>query len=1133
MFGGGSGTTGGFGSNTTSTPAFGSSGTTGFGTGTTQQVNGTGNVQFDPTREKEGTTTSVFYSITMQQPYQNQSFEELRLADYAAGRKFGNQNGQAGAFGQSTGFGNFGSNTQSTGFGGNTANTGTGLFGSTTNNTSTGFGQQSNTGFGGGNTTGSNLFGANKPASTGLFGSSTSTAAQSNTLFGTSGSGFGSGTNTGGFGSTNTSTGGGLFGNQQQQQNKPAFGGFGSTGNTGGGLFGQTSGSTGGFGQTATSSGGGGLFGGGSTSFGGQTNNNTSGTSFGGFGQQNQQNQGQTGGGLFGSSFGQNNQQQNKPSLFGAQPSNTGNNLFGGNTQQQSGGLFGNSTNQQQQSGGLFGKPQTGGTNLFGSTQPAANAGGSLFGGLGQQNQQNQGGLFGNNNQQQQQKPSLFGLGTNSNTTNTGGGLFGLGQSTNSNTLGSSSLFGNQQNQQPAGNSLFGGSLGQSQQSQQPQQLNASLLNNPYGNDQLFANLSTPTQSPGPVATPLSGSKKTRKPAILPQHVMNPTASTRLLTPQKRSAGFGFSYSTYGTPGSAMGTPTGISGLLNSGSMSRSLGKSFSSTNLRHVYNAEDSNLLPGIFAPGRSPYASRNMKRLSVNRNLDTRRDLFGSPSSDSVTPKTVRVLEPASTNGAAPNGILNGTTGALVRTEEDSPTPPADPAPQANGASRPEMEQTNGSALVTVPEDGHPPVRSQDEIAREHARKTQTDQKPGDYWCSPSKNDLKKMSPQQLKSVHSFIIGREGVGQIEFGDVDLTNIPLDKLFGDIVVLETRRATVYGPDCTVQKPPPPKGLNVPSTISLENSWPRKNAGKIQVMQKAGYHFDKHIERLKRVNGTDFKAYDTDTGIWKFTVPHYTTYELDYSDEDENMDDTMSGALPPTEDAPASASSANIFAAGSTPNAGSMASPDESSPDDTFHFVRGKPRNNVPGNFDDEDVMYEDDEMDDYEPSNDNTQQSFLGDRSVGSSFEDGQDNAMTVDVDELAPDSQLDMAGSFPAPVQTTELETVEESPLKPKSILKTSHFGINNLGTPAKTKLILESNWTEQLQRTASPRKQNRQALRETQGTIMKSQDEKYPQSKPVGGSKGFATSLDLMNSIFGRNEEKTSFGKKQTADGKGFEV
>lgn len=170
---------------------------------------------------------------------------------------------------------------------------------------------------------------------------------------------------------------------------------------------------------------------------------------------------GQTGGGLFGSTLGANNTQNQS----------TGGGLFGATGQnnqsqpQQTGGLFGQSTqqNQPQQSGGLFGnlnRPQqqtqsTGG--LFG--QSAQQTGG-LFGGLGQNSQQNQ-----QQQQPQQQASSLFGgLGQSTQQNQqqgTSGGLFsGLGQSQNQ--AQRPGIFSQSTQPQPQlGQSQLGGSMWQ------------------------------------------------------------------------------------------------------------------------------------------------------------------------------------------------------------------------------------------------------------------------------------------------------------------------------------------------------------------------------------------------------------------------------------------------------------------------------------------------------------------------------------------------------------------------------------------------------------------------------------------------------------------------------------------------
>ncbi|WVQ98527.1 hypothetical protein IAU59_005653 [Kwoniella sp. CBS 9459] len=316
----GTSTFGGFGQ---AKPAFGATGSTGFGTTGT----GTGTGTFGQTGATGSTSFGGFG-----QPQQNQQQQP------ASGGLFGG--------------GSFGSTTQQP-----QQNTGTGLFGQT--------GQQQQPAAGG--------FGAPKPAG-GLFGSTTAPASTGTSTFG----GFGQPAtsqpaSTGLFGQSNpqASTGTGLFGQSQPQQNsqQPASTGlFGSTG-TSGGLFGAkpatSAPSTGLFGQTQpaqqSTQTGTGLFG------------NTGSTGTGLFGN--------TGNGL-----GQQNQQQNnslaKPAGTGLFGGGTG--LFGSTNQPQqqqqagsTGGLFGNLGQSQPASTGLFGS-----TN---NQQPQqSNLGSSLFSGLGQ-----------------------------------------------------------------------------------------------------------------------------------------------------------------------------------------------------------------------------------------------------------------------------------------------------------------------------------------------------------------------------------------------------------------------------------------------------------------------------------------------------------------------------------------------------------------------------------------------------------------------------------------------------------------------------------------------------------------------------------------------------------------------------
>ncbi|OTB03615.1 hypothetical protein M426DRAFT_173658 [Hypoxylon sp. CI-4A] len=1127
------GTTGGglFGSsattNTTSTPSFGGA----FGGATNTPAStalgpvsgdppGTANVtSFSPFVEKENnsTATNSYQSILFQEPYKKWSAEELRLADYVAGRRFGGASG-TGTFGVGSGFG-FGANNNnnsqtSNAFGSTNTNTNTGSGGLFGSSSSTGAFGQNNASSGFGSTTPSTggMFGS-KPATTGgMFGNATtSQPAQSTGLFGSgnTGTSFGNTGNTSaGFGSNTTNTGGSLFGNANNQQktgtgfsfgntnatnNNPTAGGFGS--NTTGGLFGSSS-------NTNQNTGGsGGLF--------GSTNQQNTGTGFGsgtgGFGAQNQQSQ--TGTPLFG-----NQQKPAGTSMFGGGTNTpgTGGSLFGASNNNTGG--FGQST--PNQSGGLFGsKPATGaGAGMFGASGAAqnSNTGTGMFGGLGQNNQtqnqpQQQGtGLFSSLNQNQQ-KPALF-----NSTQSTGTGLFG----NQNNQPQSSSLFGSSVAQQQPQNNTMGSSLfGASQASQAAPSLTASI-NDPSAYGSLFANLgNNESNDPGPLATPNS-KRQSRRPSILPYYKLNPASASRFVTPQKR--GFGFSYSTYGTPNSpssAASTPGAMSQSLLGGSLSRSVGsslaKSVSTSNLRRNFNVEDSLLAPGAFSAssGSRLYGGSSVKKLVINKDL--RSDLFATPTKDKSLPETpnssrkltkrvsfdtsnVEAIEDVETA----NGSVNSTPSAeqlgYIRPKGTN---------GVNGSksnAAPEMEQVKGNELAVVHEE---------EIASPQGRTSTADYgsgEPGDYWMTPSKEEIQEMNRVQRQKVFNFTVGRDNVGWVRFKvPVDLTSIDLDNIFHNIVILEPRSATVY-PN-SAKKPPVGKGLNVPSTINLENSWPRASR------KGKPISITKHVERLKRIPDTKLENYNAETGEWTFSVEHFTTYGLDDSDEEED-----GGAqTKPSSGPPAYTSNRDITPSSSASN-GEVAS-DE---DDDVPVARHAHHTALPGAFDPDDSYDDEVEM----AVATRSQPSFLAKRSVGSTS-----NALVLmDQEEMddeyavseAPEDASASLGHHLAAEQDdnsfdgSQFGAVQETPA---GIMRARMRAIKGSSTPMKVQVSSGDDWMDMLSKTISPQKRDRALLKtineaDNYKALNESTREASPTKKRiVPDGRGFATSIDLMNSLF----------------------
>ncbi|KAI9887281.1 MAG: hypothetical protein M1823_000875 [Watsoniomyces obsoletus] len=1229
IFGGGGAA---FGGNNTSqaTPAFGGASTGNALGGSNPLIEGTGGTPFQAFTDKEqgSTQTNHFQSITFQAPYQNTSFEELRLADYLQGRRFGNTNQTGSGFGTAGGafgggFGNTGNNT-SGGFGG--TNTATGIFGQNQTNNTAPFGTSTQGTTGGfGSTAGATggIFGA-KPAGNNPFGGTATSAQPTAGIFGTSGN------NPGGFGNTGATPFGQAAGTNPQQTGGFGLGGAGTTGSGGfgtgfgtsnaGSAFGApTAGTTGGFGMGQQPQGATAGFG----QLGGNANANQTAQATSLFGQsQNKP------GGIFGGAA---NTGATGPGLFSAAGNQTGQtaSAFGGNMGNQATGLFGNKplgqTGATQATGSsLFGAlgntgintnnagigGNTGGSGLFPSLGGNNNAqnqpnqgGGGLFASL---NQPKPGGLFGptplnNNTSNQQGASSLFGgstlLGSNNNNNNNnsqpalGGGLFGPSGQTQP-----------QQQQQLGGfgSSLFGNSVINQSQNQQPPSLSTSINDiDPFGSFQLFNGLNpTNLAQTGPLATPLSSSQKLKKSTILPHYKMNPSASTRLTTPQRR--GYGFSYTTFGTPGSfssTASTPAGTGGSYFGGSFGRTLGKSLSMNNLHRNYSNDESVLSPGAFSASANRQAGGNLKRLVINRSL--RPDLFSPPSSASTVgalPAPNGSARGAAASAAVPNGppkkkvtfdspIVNGTDrdhhhssssnifseaqqeDSVLSTEEQGfpqlsttpPTPANRESTQATTNGTSEGTQVRGNELAVVPEDETPSPEQQQSSSSNGLTKPKNsngDPEEGEYWMRPSKEQLQKMSREQLKRVTNFEVGRHGCGFVAFrAPVDLTTIDLDHIFGHIVQIQTRSLTVY-PDKT---PEMGKGLNVPARITLESSWPRGKNGRGTVRDTSGPRVEKHINRLQRIEDTRFESYNPRTGVWIFTVDHFTTYAMDYDDDDDepqtksipNGDDDQTkstGNGPPKtpiatnknynnkqQSTQSQQSSANVQ------DVSMMDVEEQSSPsglEDTFEFHGSK---QLPGAFTDP----EDDEdeemkgMSRVEMVHQSDKVSFFGNRSMGSASEGGVEDSANWSDHDAAPLNESvvmmdqEMAGSYPDLDQTVE---------RYHDSLQGDSFGNNRIelgrddDMPTESPLYLDGDWTQHLQRTISPRKQNRSALRDMQMmALMNDHDETTPPSSTKEKSSGrdFNTSIDLMRSLFGQYPSGGNKMAKKNYHGRGQEI
>lgn len=814
-----------------------------------------------------------------------------------------------------------------------------------------GFGANSNqqqsqtaTGFGAGTTgtTGGFSFGQ-KPATGGLFGATTSQPGQT----------AGATSTFGGFGANNSAA----------TQSKPTFG-FGAGG---GGGFGATSAA--GTGTTTAPTATGGLFGGASTtqpSTGGLfgSTNTASGGAAGttggfSFGANNNQNQsGQTGstagfgGGLFGAKpAGQTGTQSATGGLFGSTGTQTGqqgSTGFGAGTS-TGGGLFGSTANKPATGGFSFGAG--GGSSLFGSNNQQNNqqqGAGGLGTGFGQTQSNTSGGLFGQSNQNSSGATggglfggnssaggsSLFG---NAGTSNTAGGLFG--NSTQNSTGGN--LFGGLgggQNQQASGG-LFGQSQqnqqqpGFSQNQQQQPTVQASLDSNPYGTDSLFASNPINGTAGGSTANgaslPFNVAPKNKPPLTTPfrssprgANKINrlrgstPGASglgsssfVREGTPGSFREGTPGAHARFGTPGRA-GSPALFKGLSDEYSqplssqafVSRPSAKrlvlddagenSFSVSRIGRSGSVPhfDSGSSPAVGSLGASAFRSGTVQPTSASR-------VTFSPAleqrAESVRPGGGD-LSFASSLPSRRGNFLGGASSSSIM--EDTPLKIVSAAAAKAGAPRQGRDLESSFAAPT----------SMNAAATNGSAPSSG--KVGEYYTEPSLSALRTANYNELAAVHNFIVGRKGVGQIEFLEpVDLTSIEdLNDIVGGIVQIRLKEVVVY-PEEDDYDPRNPKdgakrnflpgakakqgtGLNVPARVSLEACWPADRATREPIKDAEHPRVKQMINKLKNKPETEFVDFEPESGTWTFKVKHFSRYGLDDSDEDEEGADAGAGA---------------------------------------------------------------------------------------------------------------------------------------------------------------------------------------------------------------------------------------------------
>lgn len=630
-------------------------------------------------------------------------------------------------------------------------------------------------------------------------------------------------------------TGGGLFGQQQQPATTSAFGqpatgtsafgastsafgqpaatsGFGAGAATGGAFgaaaskpfsFGSTPApATGGFGQPATSA-----FGQPAASTGafGQQQPATTSAFGGGFGQKPATTPA-TGG--FGTGFGQ-------PAATGGfgQPAATGG--FGASTSKPASSFSFGATAPTSTAGGFgtgFGTtpaPATGGFGqpatggLFGAAKPAAPTT-SLFNNTAATTGTT-GGFGGFGTGATGATGGLFGQKPATGLGGTGGGLFG------NSTLGATNTgfggFGQQQQgtnsfNLPAQGGLTSFGTNALQPGMQQQPLVAAVDKNPYGNNPLFDLSKVPSTS--------SGVKSGASAVALDGSSRKSSSPHYPISPRVVSKiklrGFNFHPAKSNVRQAATANLEGVS---------------------------DDAVLGTGAFAP-----RSHGKKLVFDNDHIDAKSivDLVNSKKSD----KRRVVFDPQL---------------EFVAAKESSTA-------MADAAATPATTTTTTTIISKVTATKDAPASSS--IATSSAANAAL---KNDYYISPSLDTLASMPKEGLKHVQNLVVGRKGYGEIRFDQpVDLTDVVIEDIMGNIVVIEEKTVVVY-PD---QDSKPAKGtrLNLPATVKIENCFSHdKNTG-APIKDPAHPRFGLFKERLRKRENVEFVDY-TDNGEWTFKVQEF------------------------------------------------------------------------------------------------------------------------------------------------------------------------------------------------------------------------------------------------------------------------
>ncbi|TDH71010.1 hypothetical protein CCR75_009748 [Bremia lactucae] len=144
-------------------------------------------------------------------------------------------------------------------------------------------------------------------------------------------------------------------------------------------------------------------------------------------------------------------------------------------------------------------------------------------------------------------------------------------------------------------------------------------------------------------------------------------------------------------------------------------------------------------------------------------------------------------------------------------------------------------------------------------------------DYYTRPSYESLQAMTDCELSEVEMFSVGCRGLGAVEWiGKTDVRNLDLDEL----IHFEKKEVVVYQDD--EKKHDVGNGLNKPAIVELLGIFPPRRSTSPE-------QYKERVKQRTEDIGATFLDYSIEKGIWRFRVEHFSRYGFNDDDDDTDM----------------------------------------------------------------------------------------------------------------------------------------------------------------------------------------------------------------------------------------------------------